>query len=129
MTEGEGHGHGRPFRYLGGALQADGGGRKGGPVVRRDQLYHFMRSLGEAQMSLTIERLKSWLNANQPGRERMCAQILALMDGYSDIRPRRRRVGLTGVETSRLYTGALTRRSARSDSRTTRAIPQKTRRG
>lgn len=47
-------------------------------------------------MSLTIERLKSWLNGNQPRRERMCAQILAQMDGYSNIHLRRPQGGPDG---------------------------------
>lgn len=44
----------------------------------------------------TIERLKAALNSNQASRERMCAQLLALMDGYSDIRPRRPQGGPDG---------------------------------
>lgn len=40
-------------------------------------------------MTLTDERLKSWLNGNQLAREQMCIQILALDRQHSDIRPRR----------------------------------------
>jgi hypothetical protein len=38
---------------------------------------------------LTVERLKSWLNGNQPARERMCAELLGMLPQYNDIRPRR----------------------------------------
>ena len=44
----------------------------------------------------TDERLKSWLNGNQPSRERMCLGILALDRSYSDIRPRRPEGGSDG---------------------------------
>lgn len=37
---------------------------------------------------LTNERLKSWLNTNQPSRERLCLAVLALNRNYSKIRPR-----------------------------------------
>src|ERR1700689_38933 len=45
---------------------------------------------------LTDERLKSWLNADQAARERMCAGILALDRSYTDIVPRRPEGGPDG---------------------------------
>ena len=40
------------------------------------------------QVYETEKRLKSYLDTNQQGRERMCLQILALDKNYSDIHPR-----------------------------------------
>ena len=40
------------------------------------------------QVYETETRLKSYLDTNQQGRERMCLQILALDKNYSDIHPR-----------------------------------------
>lgn len=45
----------------------------------------------------TDERLKSWLNSNQPGRERMCIAILQVTDGYSHVEPRRPEGGPDGA--------------------------------
>jgi hypothetical protein len=45
---------------------------------------------------LTDERLRSWLNGNQPSRERLCTAVLALDRSYSHIRPRRPEGGPDG---------------------------------
>ncbi|MES2462344.1 MAG: hypothetical protein V4671_17295 [Armatimonadota bacterium] len=37
---------------------------------------------------MTDERLKSWLNANQVGRERMCLSVLAIDKRFSNVQPR-----------------------------------------
>lgn len=44
----------------------------------------------------TDERLRHWLNSNQPSRERLCMAILALDRNYSDIKPRRPEGGPDG---------------------------------
>ena len=45
---------------------------------------------------LTNERLRNWLDGNQPARERMCLSLLKLQSKYSDVRPRRPRGGPDG---------------------------------
>jgi hypothetical protein len=44
----------------------------------------------------TDERLRTWLNGNQPSRERMCLAVLARDRNYSDIHPRRPEGGPDG---------------------------------
>ena len=46
--------------------------------------------------SLTEERLRSWLDGNQPSRERMCLALLALDRRYSSVKPRRPKGGPDG---------------------------------
>jgi hypothetical protein len=45
---------------------------------------------------LTEERLRSWLDANQPARERLCIQILSLDRRFKDVRPRQPKGGPDG---------------------------------
>jgi hypothetical protein len=45
---------------------------------------------------LTEERLRSWLDANQVQRERMCIALLSLNRKYSNVRPRRPKGGPDG---------------------------------
>lgn len=45
---------------------------------------------------LTDERLRTALNANQPGRERLCLSVLSLDRNYTEIRPRRPEGGPDG---------------------------------
>lgn len=45
---------------------------------------------------LTDERLRSWLNGNQPDRERLCISILMLDPKYTEIHPRRPEGGPDG---------------------------------
>jgi hypothetical protein len=44
----------------------------------------------------TEERLRKWLDSNQVGRERLCAQLLPLMGDYSNVEPRRPKGGPDG---------------------------------
>lgn len=46
---------------------------------------------------ITDERLRSWLDANQVQRERLCAQLLPLLGQYSDVEPRRPKGGPDGA--------------------------------
>ena len=45
---------------------------------------------------LTEERLRTWLDGNQPARERMCLQILALDRRYTGVKPRQPKGGPDG---------------------------------
>lgn len=47
-------------------------------------------------LQLTDERLRHALNGNQPSRERMCLEVLALDRNYTDIKPRRPEGGPDG---------------------------------
>lgn len=46
---------------------------------------------------VTEERLRTWLDANQVQRERLCAQLLPLLGSYSDVEPRRPKGGPDGA--------------------------------
>jgi hypothetical protein len=50
-----------------------------------------------ADSRLTEERLRSWLDANQLQRERLCAQLLPLLGLYSQVEPRRPKGGPDGA--------------------------------
>lgn len=45
---------------------------------------------------LTEERLRTWLDGNQPGRERLCIQIMALDRRFKNVRPRQPKGGPDG---------------------------------
>ncbi len=51
---------------------------------------------GKSGMTLTEERLRTWLDTNQVARERMCLGILSLQPGYSHLKPRRPKGGPDG---------------------------------
>lgn len=46
---------------------------------------------------LTEERLKSWLDTNQPQRERLCVHLLPLLGDYTNVTPRRPKGGPDGA--------------------------------
>ena len=46
---------------------------------------------------LTEERLRSWLDANQPQRERLCLHLLPLLGAYTCVTPRRPKGGPDGA--------------------------------
>lgn len=48
------------------------------------------------QIRLTDERLRTWLNGNQPARERLCLSVLSMNRAYRDCRPRRPEGGPDG---------------------------------
>lgn len=74
---------------------------------------------------LTDERLRTWLDGNQPNRERMCAQLLSLLGNYEQITPRRPRGGPDGgrdlqavfIPNQKEVFGAVGFRNSPSDSR------------
>lgn len=45
----------------------------------------------------TEQRLRNWLDANQPQRERLCIQLLPLFGKYSEVQPRRPKGGPDGA--------------------------------
>src|SRR5688572_15736005 len=47
--------------------------------------------------ALTEERLRTWLDANQVQRERLCIAVLAIEGDYSKVRPRRPKGGPDGA--------------------------------
>ena len=49
-----------------------------------------------ANPKLTEERLRSWLDTNQPQRERLCLHITPMLGEYIDINPRRPKGGPDG---------------------------------
>lgn len=53
----------------------------------------------------TDERLRHWLNSDQPSRERLCIAILALDRSFSDIKPRRPNGGPDGSRDIECYRG------------------------
>lgn len=58
---------------------------------------------------LTEERLRTWLDGNQPARERLCVQILALDRRFKNVRPRQPKGGPDGGYDLEAITGADTR--------------------
>lgn len=81
---------------------------------------------------LTDERLRSWLNGDQPSRERLCRAIMAMDAQYHDVEPRRPEGGPDGsrdiqaVDTnSRPVWGAVGFRNSVSDSDEDRRVISK----
>lgn len=50
-----------------------------------------------ADPRLTEERLKSWLDSNQPQRERLCLHLMPILGDYFDVNPRRPKGGPDGA--------------------------------
>lgn len=56
----------------------------------------------------TEQRLRSWLDANQLQRERLCIQLLPLFGNYSDVQPRRPKGGPDGArDIQAVYNGSI----------------------